>query len=260
MLYRRMPKTGDQISILGFGCMRLPVDAYTWTFCQIQYNFLDQENQAGTEGLRYAASKGLGVVVMEPLRGGALAASPQPPAIEALWRETAIRRSPAEWALRWVWNHPEVIVALSGMNDNAQVQENLKAATDARPGSLTEGEVNLIEKVARKYREVIKVGCTGCGYCQPCPSGVNIPECFGLFNAFHTFGQKRQAEFLYALRLGGILHGSPGYVSLCSNCRDCVQKCPQALDVPSLLEQVVLQFEGDGLKEREAVARSLFER
>jgi len=260
MLYRRMPKTGDQISIVGFGCMRLPVDAYPWTFCQIQYNFLDQENQAGTEGLRYAASKGLGVVVMEPLRGGALAASPQPPAIEALWRETAIRRSPAEWALRWVWNHPEVIVALSGMNDNAQVQENLKAATDARPGSLTEGEVNLIEKVARKYREVMKVGCTGCGYCQPCPSGVNIPECFGLFNAFHTFGQKRQAEFLYALRLGGILHGSPGYASLCSNCRDCVQKCPQALDVPSLLEQVVSQFEGDGLKEREAVARSLFER
>jgi len=235
------------------------VDAYPWVFCQIQYNFLDQENQAGTEGLRYAASKGLGVVVMEPLRGGALAASPQPPPIEALWQKAGIYRPPAEWALRWVCNHPEVIVALSGMNDDAQVQENLNIASDGRSGSLSDGEVNLIDRVASKYREIMKVGCTGCGYCQPCPSGVNIPECFMLFNAFHTFGQRHQAEFLYVLRMGGVLHGSPAYASLCSHCRDCVQKCPQELDVPTLLEQVVLQFEGDGLKEREAMARSLFD-
>ena len=235
------------------------VDAYAWEFCQIQYNFLDQENQAGTEGLQYAASKGLGVVVMEPLRGGALAASPQPPAIEALWQEAGSRRTPAEWALRWVWNHPEVVVALSGMNDDAQVEENLNTASNACPGSLTDTEVNLVERVAKKYREIMKVGCTGCGYCQPCPSGVNIPECFALLNAFHTFGQRWQAEFLYVLRLGAIIHGSPGYASLCSNCRDCVQKCPQELDVPSLLEQVVSQFEGEGLKQREAMARSLFD-
>jgi len=234
------------------------VDAYPWKFCQIQYNYLDEENQAGTEGLRYAASKGLGVIVMEPLRGGALAASPQPPAVEALWQEAGSRRTPAEWALRWVWNHPEVTVVLSGMNDEAQVKENLKIAADARPGSLTEAEAGLIARVAKKYREIMKVGCTGCGYCLPCPSGVNIPECFALFNAFHTFGQKQQAAFLYVVRMGGLLTGHPGYASQCSQCGDCVQKCPQSLDVPSLLEQVVSEFEGDGLKEREATARSLF--
>ncbi len=235
------------------------VDAYPWTFCQIQYNYLDQENQAGTEGLKYAATKGLGVVVMEPLRGGVLAASPQPPAVQALWQEAGIRRTPAEWALRWVWNQPEAIVVLSGMNDEAQVHENLEIAADARPGSLTEAELGLIDSVARKYRAIMKVACTGCGYCQPCPSGVNIPECFSLFNSYHTFGQKHMAPFLYVLRMGGIIRGSSSYASLCSHCRDCVQKCPQDLDVPTLLEQVVRQFEGQGLKERQAMARSLFE-
>jgi hypothetical protein len=234
------------------------VDAYPWTCCQIQYNYLDQENQAGTEGLKYAASKGLGVVVMEPLRGGVLAASPQPPAVQALWQEAGIRRTPAEWALRWVWNQPEAIVVLSGMNDEAQVHENLEIAADARPGSMTEAELGLIDRVARKYREIMKVACTGCGYCQPCPSGVNIPECFSAFNAYHTFGQTRMAPFLYVLRVGGIIRGSSSYASLCTHCRDCVQKCPQGLDVPTLLEQVVSQFEGEGLKEREAMARSLF--
>ena len=234
------------------------VDAYPWTFCQIQYNYLDQENQAGTEGLKYAATKGLGVVVMEPLRGGVLAASPQPSAVEALWQEAGIRRTPAEWALRWVWNQPEAIVVLSGMNDEAQVHENLEIAAEARPGSLTEAELGPIDRVAKKYREIMKVACTGCGYCQPCPSGVNIPECFSLFNAYHTFGQTRMAAFLYVLRMGGIIRGSSSYASLCSHCRDCVEKCPQDLDVPTLLEQVVSQFEGEGLKEREAMARSLF--
>jgi hypothetical protein len=235
------------------------VDAYPWQFCQIQYNYLDEENQAGTEGLKYAASKGLSVIVMEPLRGGVLAASPQPPAIEALWQETGIRRTPAEWALRWVWNHPEVTVVLSGMSDEVQVEENLKIAADAPPDSLTDAEVGLISRVGRKYGEIMKVGCTGCGYCQPCPSGVNISACFAVFNAFHTFGQKQQAPFFYVMRNGGILTGGQlGYASLCMHCRDCVQKCPQNLDIPSLLEQVASQFEGDGLKEHEARARSLF--
>jgi hypothetical protein len=146
------------------------------------------------------------------------------------------------------------------MNDEAQVRENVEIAADATPGSLTEAELGLIDRVAKKYREIMKVACTGCGYCQPCPSGVNIPECFSAFNAYHTFGQTRMAPFLYVLRMGGIIRGSSSYASLCSHCRDCVQKCPQDLDVPTLLGQVVSQFEGEGLKEREAMARGFFTR
>jgi hypothetical protein len=234
------------------------VDAYPWEFCQIQYNYLDEEHQAGSEGLKYAASKGLGVIVMEPLRGGALAVSPQPPAIDALWREAERRRTPAEWALRWVWNHPEVTVALSGMNDEAQVEENLRIAADARPGSLTAAELGLVGGVARKYREIMKIGCTGCGYCEPCPSGVDISGSFDLFNAFHTFGRTQEAGFLYVLRAGGVMSGRPAYASLCARCLDCLEKCPQGLAIPDLLEQVAAQFEGEGLKEREAMVRRLF--
>jgi predicted aldo/keto reductase-like oxidoreductase len=253
----RIVNAGFSFHGLGEDFKRI-VDAYPWHFCQIQYNYLDELTQPGAEGLRYAASKGLGVIVMEPLRGGALAASPQPPAVEALWQEAGLRRTPAEWALRWVWNHPEVSVALSGMNHEAQVEENLKTASNASPGSLADEEVSLIARVARKYREIMKVGCTGCGYCQPCPSGVNIPECFSVFNAFHMFGQKQQAAFLYVVRMGGAVTGLPAYASLCSQCRDCVEKCPQDLDVPTLLEQVVREFEGDGFKEREGMVRNLF--
>ncbi len=234
------------------------VNAYPWSFCQIQYNYLDEEQQAGTEGLKYAASKGLGVIVMEPLRGGMLAASPQPPAIDALWREAEWGRSPAEWALRWVWNHPEVTVASSGMNDEAQVEENLRTASNAYPGSLTPAEVDLIGRVGRKYREIMKVACTGCGYCQPCPSGVNIPGSFDVFNALHTFGNQ-EARFLYVLRGCGALSGQPSYASQCSHCRDCVQKCPQGLEVPELLEEVVREFEAEGVGEREAMVRRFFE-
>jgi hypothetical protein len=234
------------------------VDAYPWEFCQIQYNYLDEENQAGTEGLKYAASKGLGVIVMEPLRGGVLGVSPQPPAIDALWREAERRRTPAEWALRWVWNHAEVTVALSGMNDEAQVEENLRIAAEASPGSLTTAEIDLAGRVSRKYREIMKVGCTGCGYCQPCPSGVDIPGNFDTFNAFHTFGKTQEAAFLYVVRLGGILTGQSAYASLCSRCLDCLEKCPQGLKIPDLLEQVAAQFEDEGLAGREAMARRIF--
>jgi len=234
------------------------VDGYPWEFCQIQYNYLDEELQAGKEGLKYAASKGLAVIVMEPLRGGTLAVSPPPPAIEDLWREADMRRTPAEWALRWVWNQPEVTLALSGMNDEAQVEENLRIAGDAQAGALTAAEVSLIGRVGRKYREMMKVACTGCGYCQPCPSGVDIAGSFDLLNAYHTFGKEREAGFLYVVRAGGVLSGHPAYASLCARCLECLEKCPQNLPIPDLLEQVVIQFEGAGLKEREAMVRGFF--
>ncbi len=235
------------------------VGAYPWQFCQLQYNYLDEELQAGTVGLLHAAAQGLAVIVMEPLRGGTLAISPQPPAIDALWREAGVRRTPAEWALRWVWNHPKVTVVLSGMNDEAQVEENLRVAADALPGSLTAAETALLERAGRKYREIMKVGCTGCGYCLPCPSGVNIPGCFDAFNALHTFGKTPQeAGFQYVLRVSGMVSGSRAYASLCTQCMDCIDKCPQSLQIPDLLDQVAREFEGERLKDIEATARRLF--
>jgi predicted aldo/keto reductase-like oxidoreductase len=232
------------------------VDAYPWDFCQIQYNYLDEERQAGTGGLRYAASKGLAVMVMEPLRGGGLAASPQP--IDALWRESGRPWTAAEWALRWVWDHPEVTVVLSGMNDEVQVEENLRIAGDACPGSLTTADLDVIARIVRKYREIMKVGCTGCGYCQPCPSGVDIPGAFEVFNSYHAAGKPYQLQMLYVVRAGGVLSGTPTYASLCSRCMDCIEKCPQGLPIPNLLEDVAAEFEGRGLQEREELARRIF--
>ncbi len=235
------------------------VDAYPWEFCQIQYNYLDEEHQAGTEGLKYAASKGLGVIVMEPLRGGALAASPQPPAIDALWREAERRRTPAEWALRWVWNHPEVTVVLSGMNDEAQVEENLRIAADARPGSLTAAELGLVGRVGRKYREIMKVGCTGCGYCQPCPSGVDIP---GSFRRVQRFSHLRQdaGGRIPLCAAGGRRAFRPAWPMLryARTAWIAFRNARRACEIPDLLEQVVREFEGDGLQERLAFARNLF--
>jgi hypothetical protein len=230
------------------------VDEYPWEFCQIQYNFLDTEHQAGTAGLRYAAAKGLGVVVMQPLRGGTLVSPP--PDIQAIWSEAAQPRTPAEWALRWVWNHPEAIVALSGMNDESQVEENLAVAAEAYPDSLDEAELALIARAGRRYREIMKVGCTGCGYCQPCPKGVGIAGCFDLYNQFHMFGNVHGAKFMYVVQLGGLTSSPRGYASLCEQCRDCVERCPQNLDIPALLLQVAAEFEGEGLAEREAMVRS----
>jgi hypothetical protein len=232
------------------------VDAYPWSFCQIQYNYLDEEMQAGTQGLEYAAAKGLGVMVMEPLRGGLLGATP-PPAVEEIWREAGAGRSAAEWALRWIWNRPEVTVVLSGMSDEAQVEENLRVASEAYPGSFSAEESGLIARVAGKYREIMKVACTGCGYCLPCPSGVDIPGSFNAYNALHSFGNQ-DAWFIYVMRGAGVFTGERSYASLCSQCRDCLEKCPQGLQIPELLEEVAREFEGEGLSEREARVRGFF--
>ncbi len=232
------------------------VDGYDWDFCQIQYNFLDEKNQAGTEGLEYAASKGLGVIIMEPLWGGNLAGK-VPPAIEEIWNEAPVKRTAAEWGLRWVWNHPEVTVVLSGMNEEAHVEENLKVAGEAYPNSLTEIELHLVERAEKKYRELMKAGCTGCRYCMPCPQGVDIPACFEIYNNLHMFGDEDMAKFMYAGRLGGALGGEPAFASQCVQCGECMEKCPQHLDIPTLLESVVEDLEGPDLEQRVAMAKQI---
>ena len=234
------------------------VDAYDWDFCQIQYNFLDEKNQAGTAGLEYAASRGLGVIIMEPLRGGNLTKT-VPPAVREIWDEATVKRTPAEWALRWIWNHPEVTVVLSGMNDEAHIRENLKVAGVAYPNSLTEAELQLVKRVESKYRELMKVACTGCRYCMPCPSGVNIPLCFEEYNNLYLADDPNGEKFMYAARLGGaVALGDPEFASLCVQCGQCVEKCPQHIDIPTVLESVVEELEGFDLEQRVAMAKQLF--
>jgi uncharacterized protein len=234
------------------------VDAYPWDFCQIQYNFLDEKNQAGKKGLEYAASKGLGVVIMEPLRGGNLTKT-VPLAIQEIWDEAPVKRTPAEWALRWIWNHPGVTLVLSGMNEEAHVEENLKVADQALPDSLTGQELALVQRVEKKYRELLKVGCTGCQYCMPCPQGVNIPLCFEEYNNLYLTSNPDGEKFLYAARLGGaVALGKSEYASLCVQCGECADKCPQHLEIPALLESVVKELEGPGFEERVAMARQAF--
>jgi predicted aldo/keto reductase-like oxidoreductase len=220
------------------------VDAYDWAFCQIQYNYLDQEFQAGTKGLEYAASKNLGVIIMEPLRGGNLGMPTPPPAIAEIWNEAEIKREPVEWALRWVWNHPEVTVVLSGMNNEAHVQQNMNIASEAHADSLTEKELTLIDRVAVKYRELMQVGCTGCSYCMPCPAAVQIPTCFDIFNKLHMFGNVAEAKHFYnAFAEGTVLQREKGFASQCVECGECLEKCPQQIDIPEVLKRVVTELE-----------------
>lgn len=237
------------------------VDAYPWVFCQIQYNFLDREFQAGEAGLEYAAAKGLGVIVMEPLRGGNIGLATPPPAVAAIWDGARIRRTPAEWALRWVWDRPEVTLLLSGMNEEAHIEENLAIADTALAGALTDEELALVEQAGRTYRELMKVGCTGCGYCMPCPAGVQIPGCFEVYNKMHMFGNVQEAKFIYAVRMSDeILHNKAGYASQCVACGQCLEKCPQQLPIPDLLANVAAEMEDQAMQERVAMGKRLFKR
>ncbi len=213
------------------------IDAYDWVFCQIQYNFLDETNQAGTEGLRYAASKNIAVMIMEPLRGGMLAGK-LPKEARQIYSRTGTKRSAAEWALRWVWNHPEVTVVLSGMNDEKHIAENLKTCEDALPGSMTAEELATIDAIAGTYKRPMKVGCTGCGYCKPCPFGVNIPRCFSLYNDYYMGVNRLMTRARYGMGLMGAMGRTPAHAALCKNCGKCVKVCPQHIMIPEELKKV----------------------
>ena len=196
------------------------VDAYDrWTFCQIQYNFMDIENQAGTKGLQYAASKGLAVVIMEGLLGGKLVNAPPP--VQALWDSAATRRTPADWALQWLWNHPEVTVNLSGMSTMGQVEQNLASADRAAVGSLSEEELALVSKVREAYESLCPIPCTTCKYCMPCPNGVDIPGNFAVYNTGVMYDNPAEAREGYE----GV--AKEARADQCIQCRECEDKCPQ---------------------------------
>jgi predicted aldo/keto reductase-like oxidoreductase len=201
------------------------VDYYdNWTSAQIQFNYMDEHYQAGTRGLQYAAEKGLAVVVMEPIRGGMLARTPPRPILD-LWDEAQAQRSPAEWALRWVWNRPEVSVVLSGMSTMEHVVENIATARTAQPGTLTPAEPALIGRVRDKYRELAPIPCTKCGYCLPCPNGVNIPRIFELFNEAIMYNDLRPSRMRY-----GWLSDQEK-ADACEACGNCEELCPQSIEI-----------------------------
>jgi predicted aldo/keto reductase-like oxidoreductase len=214
------------------------LDAYDgWELCQIQYNFIDidqeQQLQAGTEGLEVAASKGLAVVVMEPLRGGRLAVAP--PAVQAIWDEAPVKRTPAEWALRWVWNHPEVSVVLSGMISLQDVKENLATADAASPNSMTDSELALVDRAREAYRSLCPIPCTKCYYCMPCPNGVNIPGNFASYNRARMYDTLESERSFYKRVLGD---EQDAQASQCVQCGQCEEVCPQHIEIISWLEQV----------------------
>jgi len=215
------------------------VDAYNWTFCQIQYNFMDEQNQAGTEGLKYAADRGLGIVIMEPLRGGMLTKDIL--SINAIWEKAPVRGSPTEWALRWVWNHPEVTVVLSGMSSFGQVEQNIAYAENGLPNSLTQKELDLFKEAETEYKKRIKIPCTGCRYCMPCPSNVSTPECFEMYNQGCMFDAPDVARINYGF-LGGMFGGNPGFASQCLECGECEEKCPQGIPIREQLKKVAAYF------------------
>lgn len=202
-----------------------------WEFCQIQYNYMDVEEQAGMQGLRYAAAKGLGVIVMEPLRGGQLAKDPPPEAVAALWASAATPRTPAEWALQWVWNQPEVSLLLSGMSAPEQVTQNLASADRSGVGALTAAEVTLIDQVREAYRTLCPIPCTACKYCLPCPQGVAIPDVFAAYNQAMMYDDVRTARMIY----GWIK--AENRADLCIECGQCEDQCPQGIPIMEWLKK-----------------------
>jgi predicted aldo/keto reductase-like oxidoreductase len=205
------------------------VDAYDgWTFCQIQYNYMDEEHQAGARGLKYAADKGLAVVVMEPIRGGQLAQN-VPPAIQELWDAAPRKRAPAEWALQWVWNQPEVSVVLSGMSTLEQVEQNVASADRSSIGALTGEDLALIARVRDSYRRLCPIPCTNCQYCLPCPNGVNIPRIFEIYNDAIIYGDDQRAQMFYSW----LKEEERG--NLCLACGQCLELCPQQIEIPQWL-------------------------
>lgn len=206
---------------------------YDWDFCQIQYNYLDEVSQAGVDGLKAAAAKGIPVVIMEPLRGGKLV-NMLPADAKKVMQESGRGWSPAEWAFRWLYNQPEVTVVLSGMNTLQMVEENCRTASEAQPGHLTESDFEVLEKVKKIIREKEKVGCTGCRYCMPCPKGVDIPGIFRCYNAMFT-ESKSQGRFQFAQTVG--LTKEPAFATQCVRCGKCEQHCPQNIPIREKLKE-----------------------
>lgn len=215
------------------------LDAYDWEFCQIQYNYMDENSQAGRKGLVAAAQKGIPVVIMEPLRGGVLV-NHLPKKVEEVFAKAPQKRSAAEWALRWLWNQKEVSVVLSGMNSMAMVEENIKIASTVEIDEMTQENMEMFEQVKDAFNEKTKVNCTACSYCMPCPFGVDIPGSFRCYNVSYTDGYwKGFMEYLMCTTL----RSKRSAASLCKECGACEKRCPQSIPIRAEIKKVKRRFE-----------------
>ena len=230
-----------KIGYLGFSfhdeyeLFREILDIFDWSFCQIQYNYLDEHFQAGKVGLRYAAQKGLAVIIMEPLAGGLLAVKP-PKEIQQEWDKTGIKRTPADWALQWVWNHPEVATALSGMNSKMQLQENLESANNSGPNTLSKIEMDALSKSRELFQKCGYIGCSKCYYCSNCSQGIDIPVTLEFLNRYAakrrdpTEQEKIKQQYATVVPVERRANN-------CIHCGQCEKVCPQHLPVGKLLTE-----------------------
>ena len=209
------------------------LDAFDWDFCQIQYNYVDEHTQAGRKGLDHAAKKGIPVVIMEPLRGGKLV-NLLPSKAKALIATNPSGYTPAEYGLRWLWNQPEVTCVLSGMNSVEMVEENCRIASNAKAGSFTKEDFEVIDQVKEIIKETELVGCTGCRYCMPCPKGVDIPALFRSYN-MTALDSVSSARFEYAQTVG--LKKEPAFATQCIGCGKCEQHCPQNIPIREKIKE-----------------------
>jgi len=213
------------------------IDSYPWDFCQIQLNYMDANFQAGVEGLKYAAEKGVAVIVMEPLKGGLLTDT-LPDRIKKIWDEAETKRTPAEWALRWAANFPEVLTILSGMSSMEQLEENIKILSRALPGGMSEKELDIVNRVSGAYNELIQYPCTSCGYCLPCTKKINIPDMMNYYNEWFIFDQNYRTKAVYR---GNVPEGRAA--KDCTECKACEERCPQHLAISELMKKTSAIFD-----------------
>lgn len=253
-------KAAGQIRKIGFsyhggtGQFIELLDAYHWDFCQVQYNYMDEHSQAGRAGVEYAAKKGIPVIIMEPLRGGRLTKD-LPPKAEEIFKEARPQRSPAEWGLRWLWDQPEVSVVLSGMNSIKMLKENICIANTVKTGEITKKEKEMFQKVKNAINEKVKIPCTGCSYCQPCPAGVDIPGVFRCYNVRYT------DNFFVGMReyiMCTTLRAKRTNASLCMKCGKCEKRCPQKIAIRKELENVSRHMENPIYKTVAFITKRMF--
>ena len=219
-------------------------DAYDWDFCQIQYNYMDEYTQAGRRGLQHAAAKGMPVVIMEPLRGGRLV-NQLPEEAKLLFSDDMNGWTPAQWSFRWLWDQPEVTVVLSGMNTGEMIEDNVKTASEAQVGHFGEAEQELLREVVKAFNAKVKVGCTGCGYCMPCPKGVDIP---GTFNAYNRRYREGWFQGIREYFMCTAFRQKSAAASNCIGCGKCEKHCPQGIEIRKHLKDAQKVLEDPAYK------------